>query len=264
LNDITEVIGGIPYRLALCGGWIDQPFVSARNPSPPGSMTVVAVEPDYRFMDFAGMATSTRKVAARIWRSSLPDRPPEDLVRELYAEENRGKSDPSGAQDMVGLVYPGIVRMDFDASRDGGLFPLRVECCEEPVVIDWLERTIKIVPVCQRPAGYSPLGKKNIEPSWVKRLGDSGRCCYDAIIQRDLSALQGAMNECMRAWAILLPETLRHSLISVDLEGLLEFYQTEYGGAMFSGCGGGYLFVATDRPVPGSFGFRVRRSRSCA
>ena len=52
-NDITDVIGGIPYRLALCGGWMDQPFVSERDPSPPGSMTVVAVEPDFRFMDCA-------------------------------------------------------------------------------------------------------------------------------------------------------------------------------------------------------------------
>src|SRR5512140_2874567 len=98
MNDIADVIGGIPYRLALCGGWIDQPFVSAKNPAPPGSMTVVAVEPEYRFMDMAGMATSTRKVAARIWGDRLPDRPPADLVRELYAEENRGKRDPSGSQ----------------------------------------------------------------------------------------------------------------------------------------------------------------------
>ena len=25
---LTEVIGEIPYRLQLAGGWIDQPFVS--------------------------------------------------------------------------------------------------------------------------------------------------------------------------------------------------------------------------------------------
>jgi hypothetical protein len=62
--DITEVIGKIPYRLALAGGWIDQPFVSRLNPSPPGSMVVVALEPIFRFMD-RGMGTSTRNVAMR-------------------------------------------------------------------------------------------------------------------------------------------------------------------------------------------------------
>jgi hypothetical protein len=260
MNDIADVIGGIPYRLALCGGWIDQPFVSERNPSPPGSMTVVAVEPDFRFMDYAGLATSTRKVAAKLWGKRLPDRPPAELVRELYAEENRGKADPSGSQDMVGLVYPGIVRMDFDSSFEGGVFPVRIESCEDPGVIAWLERSIKILPVAQRPMGYSPLVTKNLEPGWIGRLGRSGKDCFDAIVGRDLKALQSSMTECMGAWEALLPATLRHPLVQVDLVGLLDFYREEYGGAMYSGCGGGYLFVATDRPVPGSFGFRVRRS----
>jgi hypothetical protein len=260
LSDITAITGGIPYRLALCGGWIDQPFVSAMNPSPPGSMTVVAVEPQYRFMDAAGMATSTRKAAARIWGNSLPDRPPPDLVRELYAEENRGKPDPSGSQDMVGLVYPGIVRMDFDIESDGGYFPAVVETCEDSAVIEWLERTLKILPVCQRPAGYSPLIEKNLSGPEVERLGRSGRTCYEAILGRDLVSLQESMKECMRSWEALLPGTLRHPLIAVDLPGILEYYAKEYGGAMYSGCGGGYLFVAAEKPVPGSFGFRVRRS----
>ncbi len=259
-NDIADVIGGIPYRLALCGGWIDQPFVSERNPSPPGSMTVVAVEPDFRFMDYAGMATSTRKVAARLWGPRLPARPPEELVRELYAEENGGKAEPSGSQDMVGLVYPGIVRMDFDAASEGGLFPARIESCEDPGVIAWLERNIKILPVSQRPAGYNPLVVKNLDPGWIRRLGESGRDCFDSIVARDLAGLQASMGECMGAWEALLPATLAHRLIQVDLLGLLEHYRGEYGGAMYSGCGGGYLYIATDRAVPGAFGFRVRRS----
>jgi hypothetical protein len=259
-NDIADVIGGIPYRLALCGGWIDQPFISERNPSPPGSMTVVSVEPDFRFMDYAGMATSTRKVAAKLWGRELPDRPPQELVRELYAEENKGKAEPSGAQDMVGLVYPGIVRMDFDIANEGGYFPVRVESCEDPLVMAWLEKTVRIVPVAQRPSGYNPLGVKNLEPGWIKRLGRSGSACYDAILGRNLSALQASMNECMLAWEALLPATLRHPLVTVDLVGIMDFYRKEYGGAMYSGCGGGYLFVATDRSVPGSIGFRVRSS----
>jgi hypothetical protein len=257
-SDIADVIGGIPYRLALCGGWIDQPFVSEKNPTPPGSMTVVAVEPDFRFMDYAGMATSTRKVAARLWGKRLPDRDPGEVVRELYAEENRGKAEPSGAQDMVGLVYPGISRMDFDATVEGGYFPSRVESCEDPGVVDWVERTIKVLPVAQRPSGYNPLVEKRIEGPWVKRLGDSGRDCYDSILAKDLKGLQASMNDCMLAWEALLPATLRHPLVTVDLAAIMDYYRKEYGGAMYSGCGGGYLFVASDRPVPGSVGFRVR------
>jgi hypothetical protein len=223
-------------------------------------MTVVAVEPDFRFMDYAGMATSTRKAASGLWGKYLPDKPPAELVRELYAEENRAKAEPSGSQDMVGLVYPGIVRMDFDASSEGGIFPVMIESCQDAGVVSWLEKNIKILHVSQRPAGYNPLIIKNLEPGWIRRLGVSGRDCYDSIVARSLSDLQSSMNECMLAWEAILPATLRHPLLQVDLVGLMEYYRKEYGGAMYSGCGGGYLFVATDRSVPGSISFRVRCS----
>jgi len=257
---LDSVIGGIPYRIALAGGWIDQPFVSRHDPSPPGSMVVVAVHPDFRFMDYCGIGTSSRKVAQRLWGSRIPARPPAELVRELYKAENEGRAEPSGSQDMVGLVYPGVSRIDYDFHHEGGIFPARVESNTDPAVAEWAQRVIHVLPVAQRPPGYNPLEVMNFEPSWVRRLGESGRACYFSLLNRDLQGLQESMNECMRAWTTLLPGTVRHSTITVDLEGILRFYQGEYGGAMYSGCGGGYLFVAADREVPGSFPVRVRLS----
>ena len=52
--NLTSVIGEMPFRMAFAGGWIDQPFVSQHNPSPPGSMVVVALEPTCRFMNRCG------------------------------------------------------------------------------------------------------------------------------------------------------------------------------------------------------------------
>ena len=72
---IADVIGSIPYRLALAGGWIDQPFVSRHNPKPPGSMVVVSLEPAFRFMDRSGLATGTRAVATKLWQGKLPQAP---------------------------------------------------------------------------------------------------------------------------------------------------------------------------------------------
>src|SRR5512135_1424051 len=94
LPEVTDVIGAIPYRMAFAGGWIDQPFLSRLNPSPPGSMVVVSLLPTVRFMEFSGMGTSTRKAAYSLWGESLPDRDPQTLVRELYQAENQGKPDP--------------------------------------------------------------------------------------------------------------------------------------------------------------------------
>jgi hypothetical protein len=70
------------------------------------------------------------------------------------------------------------------------------------------------------------------------------------------------MNECMLCWEAILPGTVRHHSLQVDLIPLLKYYQKRYPGAMYSGCGGGYLYVASDEPVPGAFHVKVRIARS--
>jgi hypothetical protein len=257
-SDITEVIGSVPFRMAFAGGWIDQPFVSRLNPEPPGSMVTVAVEPTFRWMDRCGMATSTRSVALRHWGGRMPAGSPERLVRELYNAENEGKAEPSGSQDMVGLLYPGVCRLDYDASVEGGVFPSAIESCTDPDVGRWLERVIKVLPVAPRPLGYKPLAVQNLDPGWIARLGKSGRACWEAILARDAPALGGSMNECMRCWDAILPNVVSPPASPVDLVGLLRHYQERSHGAMYSGCGGGYLYVVSEQPVPGSFTVQVR------
>lgn len=257
---ITEVIGSIPNRLQLAGGWIDQPFVSRLNPKPPGSMVVVALEPTFRVMDRAGCASGTRAIATRLWKGKLPNRPPEELVRELYDEENRGKAEPSGSQDMIGLVYPGISRLDYEFGVHGGVFPSRIESINNARVGRWLERVLNVIAVEPRPEGYNPLGEKNLDPKWIARLGQSGKDCFDSIRWMDLDGFGASLNETMLCWEKLLPHVVKHPLIRFDLKGMLKSYQRRYPGAMFSGCGGGYLFVVSDEPVPGAFKVSVRIS----
>jgi hypothetical protein len=260
-TDITALIGKIPYRMALAGGWIDQPFVSKLNPSPPGSMVVVSVEPTFRFMDRCGIANSTREVARKLWNETLPDRDPLELVRELYAAENEGRLEPSGSQDMVGIICPGINRLDYDFTYEEGIFPAHIEANNDPGVAHWLERVIHILPIAPRPDGYNPLGEKNLHPEWIQRLGQSGKQCFDAILAQNVRALGASLNECTKCWEALLPHTLRHPAITIDLLGILTHYQARYPGAMYSGCGGGYLYVASDDAVPGSFHLRVRLAK---
>lgn len=257
-TNLRRVIGGLPYRAALAGGWIDQPFVSRLNPTPPGSMVVVGLEPDFYWMDRCGMGTSTRQVARRLWGDSFPPREPCTLVRELYHAENEGKDDPSGSQDMAGLIYPGVNRLDYDASVEAGYFPAHVESNTDPVVASWLEAVLYALPVNQRPLGYSPLEIQNLDPEWVRRLGQTGRDCYSAIVRMDAPALGAAFNECMLCWEALLPQTVRHPLLTVDLVGLMHSYQARYAGAMYSGCGGGYLYVISDEPVLGALKVHIR------
>ena len=259
---LTRTLGAIPNRLQLAGGWIDQPFVSQHNPQPPGSMVVVQIEPDFRPMDRSGNASGTRAIAAQLWGGRLPPRPPEDLVRELYAAENKGKAEPSGSQDMIGLIYPGVNRLDYDFAANGGVFPTHIESLNRIRVGRWLSRVLHLLPVEPRPEGYSPLGEKHLDPKWVARLGQSGQNCFDAIRRMDVRALGTSLNLNMRCWETLLPHVVRHPLLRLDLMALLRAYQRSYPGAMYSGCGGGYLIVASDEPVPGALHVAVRVAQS--
>jgi hypothetical protein len=256
--EIGALIGKMPYRMALAGGWIDQPLLSRHDPNPPGSMVVVAIEPDFRWMDRCGMATSTRAVATRLWKGQLPPGDPALRVRELYAVENRGRPDPSGSQDMIGLLYPGVSRLDYDARHEGGIFPCHIETSTDPAAAHWLESVIHVLPVAPRPDGYNPLEEPNLDPSWIARLGACGRDCFQSILSRNAAALGESMNACMLCWEAILPRTVRHPAISVDLAEILRVYQKRYAGAMYSGCGGGYLYVVSEERVPGSFSVRVR------
>lgn len=255
---ITGVIGKLPYRMAFAGGWIDQPFVSQHNPTPPGSMVVVAIEPTCRFMGRCGMGTSTRRIAGEIWRDALPDEEPVSLVQQLYETENARLAEPSGSQDMIGLIYPGVNRLDYDYAYEGGLYPVHIESNNDPGVARWLAEVIYMVPIAQRPPGYNPLGEKNLDPVWIQRLGQTGQACYNAIVTKDLAGLGSSMNESVRCWEVLLPHTLKHPTIQIDLMGILGHYQSRYAGAMYSGCGGGYIYVVSEEPVPGGFQVKVR------
>ena len=262
ISPVEKLIGSIPNRLQLAGGWIDQPFVSRHNPRPPGSMVVVQIEPDFLPMDRSGIASGTRAIAMELWRGKLPKRPRQELVRELYEAENKHKTQPSGSQDMIGLVYPGVNRLDYDIRVHDGVFPSHIESCNSKKVARWLSEVLHLVAVEPRPNCYDPLGIKSLEPKWVARLGQAGNDCYDAIVRRDAKGLGVALNLNMKCWETLLPHVVRHPLLRRDLPELLHAYQKQYLGAMFSGCGGGYLIVISEKPVPGAFQVKVRIASS--
>ena len=179
-------------------------------------------------------------------------------MRELYEAEIKGKAEPSGSQDMIGLIYPGVNRLDYDFAANGGIFPTHIESLASAKHARWLENILHLLPIGPRPEGYHPLGIKNLEPRWIARLGRSGMDCFDAIKARDVDALGASFNENMLCWEKLLPHVVAHPLIKFDLKEIMNIYQKNFPGAMFSGCGGGYLIVASKDKVPGSLQVAVR------
>ena len=151
--------------------------------------------------------------------------------------------------------------LDADTSSMGNDeedFVTAIESLNSPRVARWLERVLYLLPIQSRPEGYNPLGEKHLEPAWIARLGQTGKHCFDAIRRMDLNALGASMNQCMVCWEKILPRVLRHPTLSSDLTAILRAYQRHYPGAMYSGCGGGYLLIVSKEPVPGASQAAVR------
>jgi cytidyltransferase-related domain len=237
-----------PYRLCLAGGWIDQPWVSKIYP---GSVVVAQIWPTMDFNNRSGLATSSRRVGIQLWGDRYPDGEYEENARLLFGAENPpGKDYVSGSQDHIGLLYPGVNRLDYN----GGYWPERIESAVDEETCKWLSDVIHLVPLEPRSDGYDPLKIMNLEKHIVKELGKAGEGCWNAIIKRDVVMLGRSMTDTLMAWKKMLPLTVPDWVL-VELKTR---YLPFYPGAITSGSGGGYMMVASEKPVPGAIKVRVR------
>ena len=218
-----------PYRVCIAGGWMDQPWVSEKHP---GSVVVAQIWPTIDFNDRSGMATSSRKVAMELWGDEYPGGDPVRNAGLLFGAENPpGSEYISGTQDHIGLLVPGVSRLDYN----GKYWPANIENTTDPETCEWLSEVLNLVPLIPRPEGYNPIAKRNLDPKIVKRLGESGKACYDAILKKDAAQLGFSMKESFLAWYELLPNTVPDWV----MEEMEKNYFPKYSGAITSGSGGG-------------------------
>ena len=237
-----------PYRVCLAGGWMDQPWVSEIHP---GSLVVVQIWPTIDFNGRSGMASSSRKVADELWGGNVPTGDPIRSAQLLFGAENPpGSEYISGSQDHIGLLIPGISRLDYN----GSFWPERIENTADPDICEWLSDVLNFVPLQPRPKGYNPILKKNLDPKLVKRLGDSGSICYEAILKKDVKLLGEAMKESFLAWSEMLPCTVPQWV----MEEMKTNYFPGYSGAITSGSGGGYIIFPSETNVEGTIKIRIK------
>jgi cytidyltransferase-like protein len=247
-SSAVKAATGLPYRLCLAGGWMDQPFISQYAP---GSVVTVQIDPRDDFMDRAGLATSTRKTWEHLVKYDPNVEDCLELARILFGYENPpGKKYISGAQDAIGLTHPGVNRLDFD----GRFWPEKVESCVQDDICDWLEQSLVLIPLFERAVGYDPLIRQNITRAGVQKLGMTGDVCYDAIQRKDIRGLGASMTNTQDAWRELLPLTT-----STEIDDALKSYADRGYGCVTSGCGGGYILLASDQDIPEGFRIKVRR-----
>ncbi len=237
-----------PHRVCLAGGWMDQPWVSEKHP---GSCVVAQIWPTVDFNDRSGMATSSRKVAKELWGDEYPAGDPVRNAQLLFGAENPpGSEYISGTQDHIGLLVPGISRIDYD----GKYWPKHIENTVDPETCEWLSSVLNFACLQPRPDGYNPILTQNLDPKIIKRLGESGDAAYDAILKKDVNQLGQAMKETYMAWSEMLPYTTPDWV----MEEMQTNYFPKYSGAITSGSGGGYVVFPTEEKVEGTLKVKIR------
>jgi len=248
LRDINR----IPYRIDLAGGWLDQPFVSKHCP---GSVITVSIEPTIEFNERSGMASSTRRVAIDLWGPHLPVDDYEKLFRVLFCCDNPpGKDYVSGAQDTIGIVYPGLARSDYE----GDYWPSHIEHVQDESILRFLEDSIYLRPLGPRGPEYDVLSDTKITPDRAKALADAASDCWQAILGQDLRRFGRALKDSFEAQVAMFPH-----MVNDDVWALIRQYESQALGWKLSGAGGGgYLILVSDTPIEHGIKIHVRREIS--
>jgi cytidyltransferase-like protein len=248
----TTVLRGfsqIPYRIDLAGGWLDQPYVSRFYPGP---VLTISIEPTIEFNERSGMASSTRRKAVELWGTKLPVFPEEKLARLLFCYDNPpGTQEISGAQDAIGIVYPGLNKSYFE----GKYWPEKIESVHNEQVLSFLEDSLYLIPLGPRYSGFDVLSDTSFTIQKAKALADAAENCWQAILDGNIDAFGLYFRLGFEAQVAMFPRMVNDSIFQ-----LLDSYKHLAKGWKLSGAGGGgYLIFVADTPIENAIRITVRR-----
>jgi len=238
----------IPFRVELCGGWLDQPFV---NSLCPGAVLTISIHPDYDFNGRSGMATSSRNRAIELWQTELPHGDPERHAKILFGVENPpGTTSVSGSQDQLGILLPGLNRLNYD----NGYWPVSIDSVTDDETLRFIERNLYLVQLPLRPDGYDVFADRNITKEAAGRLAVSADDAWKAIRAHDVRAWGAATTACLKAQRKMFPH-----VVSEEMDKMIDRYRDVACGWKLTGAGGGgYLLLVSEREIPGTIKIKIR------
>jgi cytidyltransferase-like protein len=239
----------MPYRIDLAGGWLDQPYVSRHNS---GAVITVSIEPTIEFNERSGMASSTRRKAIELWGTRLPTGESEKLAKILFCYDNPpGTKEISGSQDSIGIVCPGVNKSWYD----GQYWPTKIDTMMDEPVMSFIEKSLYLIPLGLRHAGYNVLANTDITPEKAKALSVATDKTWEALKYRDLPAFGRSVRESFEAQISMFP-----NMMNPMIAELIEKHRSSALGWKISGAGGGgYLILVSDRPVENAVRICTRR-----
>jgi len=276
-----------PWRFCFAGGWMDLAWCNALHP---GCAVTINIKYNPKICrDYCGLATSSRKVAIKLWNGRIPVHlEPEKAARLLWGAENfdafatRDRPYIAGSQDHCGLFFPGVNKLCY---KDGKHWPFKIinlndtKDAKQQEIFKWLESVLHIVdiPFVSRPKGYSsqtinylkdPKVSHFDKVRMVKALSDASELAWDSIVKMDVDKLGKALSDTMKAWGTMLPYTVNphhgDEAKSMQLKQFVSKYdRPNTKGCLFSGAGGGFLMVINDKPVENGIKISINHDPIC-
>jgi cytidyltransferase-like protein len=239
----------LPYRIDLAGGWLDQPYVGKHASGP---VLTISIEPTVEFNERSGMATSTRRKAVELWHTDIPSGDREKLAKVLFSYENPpGTEVVAGSQDAIGIVMPGLNRLDYE----GGYWPSKISSVNDEDILVWIETHLFLVTLGPRESHFNVLGGTKINTENAEALRDAAKSCWEAVLRRDLKRFGQYVRESFEAQYALFPK-----MIYRDLFRVIDRYKDSACGWKLSGAGGGgYLILVAEKPIASAMQIRIRR-----
>lgn len=249
-TDLRKESSHLPYRIDLAGTWIDQPYVSQYGA---GWAITISIEPTVDFMERAGMSTSTRNAARKIWPYELPAYNEEMMARLLFCFENDPEHEGhiSGAQDAIGICMSGLCRHYYD----NRYWPSRIESCHDETVLSWLENHLCLVPMFPRRPGTSVVEGKDITSEKVRALTEAATSCWKAILAQDLMGFAAAYRASFNAQIAMFP-----AMMAEGVQAYIDRWSKRALAWKMTGAGGGgYLALVVETIPEEAIPIKIRR-----
>lgn len=239
----------MPYRIDLAGGWLDQPYVGKFAPGP---VLTISIEPTVEFNERSGMASSTRRKAVELWHTDIPSGDREKLSKILFSYENPpGTKVISGSQDSIGIVMPGLNRLDYD----GKYWPEKISSVHDEHILSWLEEHLYLITLGPRENTYDVLENTKINTSNAKKLQQAAKNCWDAILAKDIHKFGHNFRESFEAQVAMFP-----NMVYDGIPKIINKYKDGAVGWKLSGAGGGgYLIFVAQKPIKKAMKIKIRR-----
>jgi galactokinase/mevalonate kinase-like predicted kinase len=187
-----------------------------------------------------------------LWQTDIPGGDREKHAKTLFCYENPpGTREFSGSQDALGIVLPGLNRLDYR----GGYWPAKITSVEDEETLRWLETHLHLVPLGPRQSGFQVLKGTRITPAKVRALASAADHCWDAIRKRDLVEFGRHFRESFEAQVGMFP-----NMANSNVRSTIALYAEKSLGWKLSGAGGGgYLVLVGRHDIRGAIKIKIRR-----